>query len=364
MSLSHQNLRSMILYPALAGLFIGALILVFNYSDTHIGPLGKPEPASYKLAVNQAAPAVVSIYANKPRSQNDELYKDPMFRLYYKLGLISRQVTENTVLGSGMIISPQGYIATNGHVVTGATDLLVVLADGREARAHVVGIDQVTDVAVLKVALDKLPYININQSREPSVGDIVLAIGNPYGVGLTVTQGIISATERVYNSRQTSYIQTDAAINPGNSGGPIIDSTGALLGMSTSVLNNTTTEGISFAIPTNTIRFVTEQLVKHGHVNRGWIGISGSVLSPQQSSMLKLPVQKAFAITDVSPDSPALDAGLHRGDIIIGWEDKPFGSQQNLIQNVVRTEPGSHIALSVWRNRQQQTIRVTIGQQN
>ncbi len=348
------------LWPIIAGLAIGAAILSFNGPVSTISSTAY-ETTGFKLAVNKAAPAVVSLYVNKPSTSNQELEADPMYRLYRNLGIVRPGATNNTVLGSGVIIREDGYIVTNRHVIAGSRGILAVLADGREAQATLVGEDSQSDLAVLKIQLEHLPALNVNREVDLFVGDIVLAIGNPFGVGLTVTQGIISATERIDADSSTQVlIQTDAAINPGNSGGPLINVNGDLIGISTSVLGSQT-EGISFALPMDTTRFVVNSLIEHGRVIRGWLGIGGGAISSWRAKALNIP--EGLAIVQVAPNSPAQFAGLMPGDIITGIASDPNATNAGIAQRVALAKPGEQLRFTIWRESNIMSVELTVGTQ-
>ena len=248
-------------------------------SSTNFGPV------SYADAVALASPAVVNIYTQTIVQQEvHPLFDDPFFRNFFDADSIPQQERIQSSLGSGVILSPQGYIVTNNHVITGADSIVVALKDGRESIAEVIGTDPETDLAVLKVSMSELPSIAILESDKSRVGDVVLAIGNPFGVGQTVTMGIISATGRHSLGINTyeDFIQTDAAINPGNSGGALIDAYGNLIGINTAIFSKSGgSQGIGFAIPSNLTKQVMKDLIKHGRVVRGWLGIEIQELTPK-----------------------------------------------------------------------------------
>ncbi|RMA79495.1 S1C family serine protease [Umboniibacter marinipuniceus] len=335
------------LWPIIAGVALGFALL----SGDKIAPnptVNTEAQDGYRQAVNHAAPAVVSIYSRKVTESSEQ--DRAQAQLSRNLGVLRQDENESTVLGSGVVIRSDGYIATNRHVIADATDILVVFADGREARAELLGDDAFSDLAVLKVEFNNLHTLALEEPSEIFVGDIVLAIGNPFGVGLTVTQGIISATERLnINSGASVYLQTDAAINPGNSGGPLVNTNGELVGISTSVLGSRT-EGISFAIPTSTIKYVVESIIENGRVSRGWLGISGGSLTNSLIRSLGLPTEQGLGIIAVAPNGPADLAGLQAGDIIIGWGGSPLTSPALVARQVATAEAGQKLELTVWRN--------------
>ena len=274
----------------------------------NVSLLGAGAPmTSYSSAAKRASPAVVSITASRA-SARDARANDPMFRFFF--GDPSRQTPDDRQvgLGSGVIVSPAGYLLTNNHVIDGADDVEVALGDGRSARAQTVGADPESDIAVLKIDLDKLPVIDFGDVDSLQVGDVVLAIGNPFGVGQTVTSGIVSALGRNSLGINTfeNFIQTDAAINPGNSGGALVDTNGNLLGINTAIYSRTGGSlGIGFAIPVSTARQVMESLIKDGRVTRGWIGVEPRDLTPEIAKTLDLSVKQGVLITGVVQRGPA-----------------------------------------------------------
>lgn len=295
---------------------------------------------SFAPAVERSAPSVVSIYsATAPRATNAP-GQPP-----------SRRATS---LGSGVIMTADGYIVTNEHVVAGAGDLFVSLQNGAVAAATLIGKDPDTDLALLAIdasalpnmAANRLPAMPLGDSDYVRTGDIVIAIGNPFGIGQTVTQGIVSATGRSQlglNSFE-DFVQTDAAINPGNSGGALVNATGELVGINTAVVTGRGSEGISFAIPVNLVKGVVAQLIENGRVIRGWLGVRAEPLSPAHANFLGL--HGGIKVNGVYPDTPAERAGLRRGDIITFVNEKPVSQLRDALHRVARAEPGTQIALS------------------
>ena len=286
----------------------------------NVSILGNPNaPTSYSGAAKRASPAVVSITASRMAAR-DPRADDPAFRFFF--GDRARQMPrERQVgLGSGVIVSPAGYLLTNNHVIDGADDIEVALGDGRTARARSIGADPESDIAVLKIDLEKLPVIGFGDVDRLQVGDIVLAIGNPFGVGQTVTSGIVSALGRnaLGINIFENFIQTDAAINPGNSGGALVDAAGNLLGINTAIYSRSGGNlGIGFAIPVTTARQVMESLIKEGRVIRGWIGVEPRDLTPEIAKTLDLPVKQGVLITGVVQNGPASEGGLRPGDVVL-----------------------------------------------
>nr|WP_216635113.1 trypsin-like peptidase domain-containing protein [Moraxella osloensis] len=317
--------------------------------------------ASYHNAVAVAAQSVVNIYTTQKIEEHPYM-NDPMMRRYFEYHGIPNGESDNTNLGSGVIISQDGYIVTNSHVISKADNIIVMLNDGRKARAKVIGNDVESDVAVIKVDLTGLKPLGFRE-QSTQVGDVVLAIGNPFGVGQTVTQGIISATGRTGLGINTveDFIQTDAAINPGNSGGALVDAYGQLVGINTAIFSRSGgSMGIGFAIPTEIVKLVMNGIIKDGKVRRGWLGIE------LQSSM-KDPTKlsddtQGVEVMNVIPGGPAAKAGLQRGDIITAMDNKPVNDANTLIQMVARKAPNSVVNLQVMRNKAQSSVNVTLGE--
>lgn len=317
--------------------------------------------ASYHNAVAAAAQSVVNIYTTQKIEEHPYM-NDPMMRRYFEYHGIPNGESDNTNLGSGVIISQDGYIVTNSHVISKADNIIVMLNDGRKATAKVIGNDVESDLAVIKVDLTGLKPLGFRE-QSTQVGDVVLAIGNPFGVGQTVTQGIISATGRTGLGINTveDFIQTDAAINPGNSGGALVDAYGQLVGINTAIFSRSGgSMGIGFAIPTEIVKLVMNGIIKDGKVRRGWLGIE------LQSSM-KDPTKlsddtQGVEVMNVMPDGPAAKAGLQRGDIITAMDNKPVNDANTLIQMVARKAPNSVVNLQVMRNKAQSSVNVTLGE--
>lgn len=318
---------------------------------------------SYSAAAKQASPAVVSITASKapPRDARND---DPVFRYFFGDRRPS-QSEPQVGLGSGVIVSSEGYLLTNNHVIEGADDVEVMLTDGRQARAKLVGTDPETDVAVLKIELDKLPAIAFGDADKVQVGDVVLAIGNPFGVGQTVTAGIVSALGRNQLGINTfeNFIQTDAAINPGNSGGALVDAAGNLLGINTAIYSRSGGSlGIGFAIPVSTARQVMEALIKDGRVTRGFLGVEQRDLTPEIAQTLKLPIQQGVLITGVLQSGPASAGGLRPGDVVVSIGSVPVTNTQQLLNAVAALRPQAVAALGVQRGDKALGVNVTVGQ--
>ena len=266
-------------------------------------------------------------------------------------------------IGSGVVVTKDGYILTNNHVVDGAEEVKVALQDGREFTAKVIGRDPKTDIAVIKIDAKDLPAVPMADSDKVEVGDVVLAIGNPFGIGQTVTTGIVSATGRAggIGLDYEDFIQTDAAINPGNSGGALVDSEGRLIGINTAILSRSGgNQGIGFAIPVNLARDVMDSLVKEGRVTRGYLGVMIQDVSPGLEKEFKLKDNKGAIVGDVTPDSPAEKAGLKNGDVIIEFNGKKVSDSRHLKLQVARTEPGQSVPVKVLRNGSTETLQVKV----
>jgi S1-C subfamily serine protease len=264
-----------------------------------------------------------------------------------------------------VIVSPAGYLLTNNHVIEGADDIEVALGDGRTARATVVGADPESDLAVLRIGLDQLPSIAFGDADHLLVGDIVLAIGNPFGVGQTVTAGIVSAVGRSQLGINTfeNFIQTDAAINPGNSGGALVDAAGNLLGINTAIYSRSGGSlGIGFAIPVTTARQVMDSLIKEGRVTRGWIGVEPRDVTPEMAKTLNMPVRQGVLITGVLQSGPAAAGGLKPGDVVLKIAGTPVSNTAQLLTAVAALKPRQNAAISVQRGDSQLDVQVTVAQ--
>ena len=320
--------------------------------------------SSYSAAAKRAAPAVVSITASRAPARNART-DDPMFRFFF--GDRGRQMQEERQvgLGSGVIVSTSGYLITNNHVIDGADDIEVALSDGRSAKAKVIGTDPDSDVAVLKIELDRLPAVSFGNVDTAQVGDIVLAIGNPFGVGQTVTSGIVSALGRSQLGINTfeNFIQTDAAINPGNSGGALVDANGNLLGINTAIYSRTGgSMGIGFAIPVSTARQVMESLIKEGRVIRGWIGVEPRDLTPEIAQTLNLPIKQGVLITGVLQNGPAGAGGMRPGDVVVKIAGTPVVNTVQLLNAVAALKPQAPADIAVQRGDKQVDLTVTVAQ--
>ena len=317
---------------------------------------------SYSKAVAHAAPSVVNIYANKVVTRQQYLVPtNPAFqRMFPGIAVGPPTKRPEQSLGSGVIVSADGYVVTNNHVIQGAEEIAVVLYDGRVVNARVIGGDSETDLAVLKIDAPNLPSITIADKNPLNVGDVVLAIGNPFGIGRTVTHGIVSALGRQLNkSVYEDFIQTDAAINRGNSGGALVNAYGELVGINSDVLApGGQNVGISFAIPVATAKSVLDQIVAHGKVIRGWIGAEyADVNSLQNTGMTH-----GVAVLGIYENSPAAKAGLHAGDILTSIDGEPIASQLELRNKEAAMTPGTVVKLAGTRNGKDLTLSVTLAE--
>ena len=325
-------------------------------------PVGDPAavPAgSFRLAAQKASAAVVSINTSKAARQHPNS-GDPWFKFFF-----GDQGNEPQVgLGSGVIVSANGYILTNNHVVESADEIEVILNDGRHARAKVIGTDPDTDLAVLKIDLNRLPVIVLGSSDTLQVGDQVLAIGNPFGVGQTVTSGIVSALGRNQLGINTfeNFIQTDAAINPGNSGGALVDTQGNLLGINTAIYSRSGGNmGIGFAIPVSAAQLVLEGIVQDGQVTRGWIGVDPNELSPELADTFGVKARTGVIITGVLQNGPAALAGIRPGDVVTAVAGKPVANVAELLSRVAALKPAKVAPFSLLRRDQQLELMVSPG---
>ena len=315
---------------------------------------------SFRFAAQKAASAVVSINTSKA-ARKPPPGSEPWFRFFFgDQGGGEPQAG----LGSGVIVSANGLVLTNNHVVEGADEIEVFLTDGRHALAKVIGTDPETDLAVLKITMERLPVIVMGNSDAIQVGDQVLAIGNPFGVGQTVTSGIVSALGRNQLGINTfeNFIQTDAAINPGNSGGALVDTGGQLLGINTAIYSRSGGSlGIGFAIPVSTARLVMEGLINDGRVTRGWIGVEPNEMSAELAETFGVKAKQGVIITGVLQNAPAAQAGIRPGDVITAVGDRPVANVAELLSSVAGLKPGKETRFGVQRQDQQLDIKVTPG---
>jgi serine protease DegQ len=329
----------------------------------------KASPAgSYSEAAKKAMPAVVNIFTSKKVAANphQKYLDDPLFRQFfgYQLEDMDNPPPPDNSLGSGVIVSEQGLILTNNHVVATADEIEIALSDGRKMSAKVVGTDPDTDLALIKVDADHLPAITFASSDKLSVGDIVLAIGNPFGVGQTVTQGIVSALGRNHLGINTyeNFIQTDASINPGNSGGALIDAEGNLVGINSAIYSRSGgSMGIGFAIPVTIARQVMEQIISQGDVTRGWIGIEAQDITPELAESFRLQQAQGSLIAGVLRNSPADKAGLRAGDVLLEVDGKQVKDSGSMLNLIAALKPSQQSVLKIARADKTLSIPVIVG---
>ncbi len=328
-------------------------------------PVAGKAITSYSLAARKAMPSVVNISTSKEvKFRHRPFMDDPLFRRFFG-DQLDGETQRTSSLGSGVIVGSEGYILTNHHVIEAADEIEVALNDGRQARAKLVGADPESDLAVLKVDLKNLPAITFGRPEQASVGDVVLAIGNPFGVGQTVTQGIVSGLGRSHLGINTfeNFIQTDAAINPGNSGGALVDANGNLIGVNTLIYSRTGgSMGIGFAIPVSLARQVMDQIIATGSVTRGWIGVEVQDITPDLAESFKLPEgSKGVLIAGVVRGGPADRAGVKPGDILVEVENKPVLDSSAMLNLVAEAQPGKVALLKVLRNNAAVNVKLTVG---
>lgn len=343
-----------LLQSIVVGLAVAFVVVLFRpeLMPGTDGPVHGQQPASYADAVDISAPSVANVYTRRLVQASADMPNDERLQL-------------NTSLGSAVVIDPEGFLVTNYHVVAGAAEIRVQLADGRIANPEIVGFDAETDLALLKVDLGVLPAIPLGRSSQLRIGDVVLAIGNPYGLTKTVTQGIVSATGRGLLQLLTfeNFIQTDAAINEGNSGGALVNSLGQLVGINTAVLaQDAGTEGISFAIPVDLVRGVVEEIKTNGRVIRGWVGLEPNEIEPAEAEALGLDADIGIMLDTVIPDGPAAAAGLLTGDVILSINGEVIRSRQQALLLVAGLEPGTGIDVVVWRDGQRFQTRLVVAE--
>lgn len=321
---------------------------------------------SYADAVEKAAPAVVNIFTQKLVTERvHPLLDDPLFRHFFGDNLGTPRQRLESSLGSGVIISPEGYILTNNHVIEAADEIEVALRDGRTASATIVGTDPDTDLAILKIELPELQSITLGHSQQLRVGDVVLAIGNPFGVGQTVTSGIVSATGRNMLGINTfeNFIQTDAAINPGNSGGALITAEGNLIGVNTAIFSRSGgSQGIGFAIPIDLARDVMQQILEHGEVVRGWLGVAIQDLTPDLARSFELESLEGVIISNIVQNGPADQAGLQRGDVITHVNAQAVKDVRAALTIISQARPGTTVNVSGIRKGKNFESDVTVMQ--
>ena len=366
----------------LAALFIVATLKPEWLSESRVGSLvdtvslkessydGQLSPGSYHEAVKRSMPAVVNIFTSKtsakPKTRKGAAPNsgDPLVKFFF--GDQPPEEEPSSSLGSGVLVSPEGYILTNHHVISDADDIDVALSDGRKVKAQVIGSDPETDIAVLKIEAKQLPIpITLGKVESVHVGDVVLAIGNPFGVGQTVTSGIVSALGRDHVGINTfeNFIQTDAAINPGNSGGALIDTRGNLIGINTAIYsNNGGSMGIGFAIPINLAKQIMESILANGSVTRGWIGVEPQNLSKELSESLGLPSNtQGVLLSGVLEGGPAARGGIKPGDVLIAVNGKPINDVRSLLNQIAQISPGNDAKLTILRKGKEMELTAQTG---
>jgi serine protease Do len=381
---------SKMLFGVFAGM-LGALALAVLFHVTSWGKDAEPDinvettpvnrdagsAASFAPIVKKAAPSVVNIYTTRiihVQARRNPFANDPYFRQFFGDQTPTdggERTRKEEILGSGVIVSPDGYILTANHVVSGEEEIKVTFGDGekKEYTAKVIGTDPQTDIAVLKIDARYLPAITLADSDQLEVGDVVLAIGNPFEIGQTVTMGIVSALGRNGfdfgdpENRIQNFIQTDAAINPGNSGGALVDTEGRLVGINTAIKTSSDgNEGIGFAVPINMARQVMERLINGGRVTRGFLGVNMQDLDADLASAFGLADQNGVIVDDAVPNSPGANAGLLSGDVIIAFNGKTVTDANSLLLAISGSQPGSQATLKLVRNENVQTVTVTLGE--
>ena len=337
----------------------GAQVVLFQETST---PLALPRVTSVADAAKKAMPAVVNIYTSK-EMRRPPLADDPVIRRYFP-EIPERLPRQRTTLGSGVIVSPEGYVLTSNHVIEGADDIQLLLADGRRLSARVRGTDPESDLAVLKADGENFPAITLGTLDQVQVGDFVLAIGNPFGFGGTVTFGIVSALGRNHLgvNRFEDFIQTDAAINPGNSGGALVDIKGNLIGINSTIFSQSGgSNGIGFAIPVSLAKTVLEQIIRDGEVTRGWLGIEPKEINTEIARALALDGTSGVLIVGVVRNGPAERAGILPRDVVLELDGKPTRDQPELLARIAQLPPGSLVKVRLWRDRKAQDVDVTVG---
>ena len=370
-----RKLFSYLAWPVTAGLLFGLILVLATPSLRyalgqqlhHLLPSQNQQPISYADAVSRAAPAVVNIFSRKRiNSPRNPLFDDPLFRHFFNSADIPQQQRMSAALGSGVIINKEGYLLTNNHVIADSEEIIVSLYDGREVKAEIIGSDPETDLAVLKIPPKNIQSIVLGEPQKTRIGDVVLAIGNPFSVGQTVTQGIISATGRhglginVYEN----FLQTDAAINPGNSGGALIDAHGKLLGINTAILNNKSSGsgvGIGFAIPADIAVNVMSDIITSGQAIRGWLGIEARTLDDNIIRTYNLQNSSGVMITSIYPNGPADKAGIKVDDIITHINQQPIVNGREGMNLIANVRPNDDVQITISRNNETQKLKATVG---
>jgi serine protease DegQ len=351
------------LLPRLSGK-PGSVVLMQQTTPAAVVTESSARALTFADAAKKAMPAVVNIYSSKTIRSRNPVLDDSLMRRYFPDFAERMPSRRATNLGSGVIVSPEGYVLTNHHVVDGADDIEVVLADGRQLRARIRGSDPESDLAVLKAEGENLPAITFGAPEAVQVGDVVLAIGNPFGFGNTVTFGIVSALGRNHLgiNRFEDFIQTDAAINPGNSGGALVDAAGNLVGINSTIYSQTGgSMGIGFAIPVSLARNVLTQIIKDGEVTRGWLGIEPEAVSRELANTLSLDRAEGVLIRALQRNGPADRAGVQASDIVLEIAGRATPDVPQLLARIAELAPGSNAKVKVWRDGKPVDVDVTIG---
>ncbi len=376
-----QKLLDIAVKPIILGLAIAAVLLLafpelrIKQEKILLAPTEAPAqpaksdwmgPVSYAEAVAKASPAVVSIYTKQKFKRNHPRYaNNPIYRSMFNRAKIPQQERMRSTLGSGVIVNQEGYLLTNEHVIVGAQQIIVQLQDGREAQAELIGVDKQKDLAVLHIDLPNLQPISIDKPENARVGDTVLAIGNPFGIGQSVSQGIISAIrfEGLSNSELGNFIQTDAAIYSGQSGGALIDAYGNLVGINSSKVFDPgeSIGAMGFAVPAKEALAALEDIIQYGSVVRGWLGVTASQISPQLARQYRLPINYGVIITKLVPDGPAETAGLRVGDIVVKVNNQNVVNGLQTIYKIRETRPGESIEMSIFRDGQYINVSAILG---
>ena len=339
--------------------------VTLHEASSSTSPGEQHNPTSYRDASRAALPAVVHIYTTQEiKAQRHPLFDDPIFRHFFGDRPEGGKQQRNSGLGSGVIVSTNGYILTNFHVIEAADDIQVSLNDGKTYKATVIGSDPESDLAILQIKAEKLPAITFGQMENVRVGDVVLAIGNPFGVGQTVTMGIVSALGRSHLGINTfeNFIQTDAAINPGNSGGALVDTDGHLVGINTAIYSRTGgSHGIGFAIPVSSVRNIMEQIIQTGTVTRGWIGVEAQEITPDLAESFGLPDVEGALIAGLMRNSPADAAGIRPGDVLLAVNGKAVKDPQVMLDLIAALKPDERVKFRLRRDKNIIEVQVKIG---
>lgn len=340
--------------------------VVTLYEDDKLEAPSDLPNVGFSRAAQKVMPAVVNIFTtSEVKQQAHPFMDDPRFKFFFGDEFDDNAAQQNSSLGSGVLVSHDGYILTNHHVVESADQIEVAFADGRKAKGHIIGTDPDTDLAVIKVDIgNDLPAVTFAGAEAAHVGDIVLAVGNPFGVGQTVTMGIVSALKRNHLGLNTfeNFIQTDAAINPGNSGGALADVEGNLLGINSAIYSpNGGSLGIGFAIPASTAKKIMEQIIQNGSVTRGWIGVAVQDMTPELAESFKLKDTQGVLISEVVRGSPADKAGIKPGDILVSIADSVLSDSTVMLETISALVPGNTVSLKLLRNQTDVVVQVKVG---